>query len=150
LTGIGWGLPTLLHPDEGVVVNPALSMVENRTFEPNIFWHPNHFGVQITILIYRVLVWFHRIQISDVRLLGTEILYRHVILQNDNTAHLGAHGLGWGGNVWFYVSTYLNASSVLLLIPSIVGCYVIYRQRFRGVCAPVAHQFHILPGACKC
>jgi len=277
-----------LHPDEGVVVNPALSMVVNRTFEPNIFWHPNHLGVQITMLIHRALVWVHGIHVTDVHLLGTEILYTsaravsglfnvgtivlayktgskfeqrkkhvsmiglvcvflfsffpifitharyatpdtltvffillfiyaafwymenpsvrnllimsfitagfisvrytglilcimiallvvtsgasdkmllriaqhgflsvlgvlfftfllspslilrfydvymHVVMQSDNTAHLGAHGLGWVGNVRFYVTTYLNASGMFLLIPFVIGCYVICKTIPKG------------------
>jgi 4-amino-4-deoxy-L-arabinose transferase-like glycosyltransferase len=73
--GANWGLPTLLHPDERVIVEPAIRMVQNRTFEPDVFYRPDHLLIQINSLIYRVIVFLHGLPAESITNIGVEIFY---------------------------------------------------------------------------
>ena len=74
-TGADWGLPTLLHPDENTIVNPAIKMLQNRSFEPDVFYRPDHLLIQINMLIYRVLVFLYGVTIENINDIGIEVFY---------------------------------------------------------------------------
>ena len=73
--GADWGLPTLLHADEGTIVNPAIKMLQNRSFEPDVFYRPDHLLIQINMLIYRVLVFLYGVTIENINDIGIEVFY---------------------------------------------------------------------------
>ncbi|PZR97179.1 MAG: hypothetical protein DLM69_09970, partial [Candidatus Chloroheliales bacterium] len=43
LWGIGWSLPYVVHPDEPVVVDTAISMIKRGSLDPNFFEYPSLF-----------------------------------------------------------------------------------------------------------
>jgi hypothetical protein len=45
--------------------------------------------------------------------------------------HLGADGLGWGGNLAFYATTFARAAGLLLVLAAAVGAYWCVRNRQR-------------------
>jgi len=73
--GADWGLPTLLHPDEWTIVNSAIKMLQNRSFEPDVFYRPDHLLIQINMLIYRVLVFLYGVTIENINDIGIEVFY---------------------------------------------------------------------------
>jgi len=73
--GADWGLPVNLHPDERTIVEPAIRLVENRSFEPDVFYRPDHLLIQINALIYRFIVLINNIDIADMLVLGSGIYY---------------------------------------------------------------------------
>lgn len=46
-------------------------------------------------------------------------------------SHLGADGLGWGGNLTFYATTYAGAAGLVLVLAAAVGAYWCVRHRQR-------------------
>ena len=73
--GAGWGLPALLHPDERTIVEPAMRMVQNRTFEPDVFYRPDHLLIQINALIYRVIVFFKGLPAESIGDISVHVFY---------------------------------------------------------------------------
>ena len=73
--GADWGLPTLLHADENTIVNSAIKMLQNRSFEPDVFYRPDHLLIQINMLIYRVLVFLYGVTIENINDIGIEVFY---------------------------------------------------------------------------
>lgn len=47
-----FGLPADLHPDERVIVNGALDMVDRHSFEPPYYMRPDHLEMKINYLLY--------------------------------------------------------------------------------------------------
>ncbi|WP_353650655.1 glycosyltransferase family 39 protein [Nakamurella sp. A5-74] len=58
IPGILWGLPALLHPDERVVVVDAIGMITRHTFEPSIFYRPDHLEIKLDSLVFRLYGFF--------------------------------------------------------------------------------------------
>ena len=52
LLGSNWGLPLELHPDEPVIVQGALDMVKRHSFEPAMYYRPDHVEIQLSYLAY--------------------------------------------------------------------------------------------------
>ncbi|WP_150307185.1 glycosyltransferase family 39 protein [Planctomonas psychrotolerans] len=52
LAGLAWGLPMRLHSDEGVIVTGALDLAERNSFEPSMYFRPDHFEIQLSYLAY--------------------------------------------------------------------------------------------------
>ena len=50
--GGGWGLPLELHPDEWVIVQGAIDMAKQHSFEPPYFLRPDHVEMQLSNLAY--------------------------------------------------------------------------------------------------
>jgi hypothetical protein len=73
--GIDWGLPAYLHPDEGTIVNSAIKMVQNRSFEPDVFYRPDHLLIQINMLLYRILIYLYDVSIANMNSIGIETFY---------------------------------------------------------------------------
>lgn len=60
LIGINWGLPLMLHPDEGVIVGGALNMAQRHSFEPANYFRPDHVEIELSNLAYLAYSWiFH-------------------------------------------------------------------------------------------
>lgn len=55
--GAMWGLPARLHPDEWSIVTPAIQMIKDHTFEPSVFFRPDHLLIMINMLIYKALTY---------------------------------------------------------------------------------------------
>ena len=52
LVGGSWGLPLFLHPDEGVIVNGALDLARRNSFEPTVFFRPDHLEIQLNYIVF--------------------------------------------------------------------------------------------------
>jgi hypothetical protein len=52
LTGIQFGLPMLVHPDEWAVVNPATRMAVEGTLDPGFFNRPNHLSIYLSAALF--------------------------------------------------------------------------------------------------
>ena len=52
--GLDWGFPYLLHPDEGTIVNTSINMARNHSFEPTVFYRPDHLIIKINTLVYQI------------------------------------------------------------------------------------------------
>jgi hypothetical protein len=61
IVGIWWGLPHDLHPDEPVIVNGALDLARRHSFEPNVYFRPDHVEIQLSYIAYTAVseVVFH-------------------------------------------------------------------------------------------
>lgn len=55
IMGTNWGLPILLHPDEGTIVDTAIRMAINKSFEPDVFFRPDHLLIQINSILYSMV-----------------------------------------------------------------------------------------------
>lgn len=54
-TGIGFGLPHFLHPDEENMIMPAVTMRDNKTFEAQNFTWPAHVPFKLNMFAFFVL-----------------------------------------------------------------------------------------------
>ncbi len=52
VAGWTWGFPVDLHPDEWVITEGALDLVHRRSFEPSMFFRPDHVEIQLSYLAY--------------------------------------------------------------------------------------------------
>ena len=73
--GAGWGLPTILHPDERTIVEPAIRMVQNRSFLPDVFYRPDHLLIHINALIYRVIVFLKGLPAESIGEIGIWVFH---------------------------------------------------------------------------
>lgn len=52
VAGWTWGFPADLHPDEWVIVEGALDLVHRKSFEPSMYYRPDHLEIQLSYLAY--------------------------------------------------------------------------------------------------
>lgn len=52
MLGSAWGLPLFLHPDEGVIVNGALDMAKRNSFEPAVYFRPDHLEIKLNYIVF--------------------------------------------------------------------------------------------------
>jgi 4-amino-4-deoxy-L-arabinose transferase-like glycosyltransferase len=52
LLGGNWGLPLEFHPDEHVIVYGAIDMARRHSFEPPLYFRPDHVEMQLSNLAY--------------------------------------------------------------------------------------------------
>lgn len=53
IVGAGWGMPyNNLHPDEGIIFNPAFQCALDRDFEVHQYYRPNHVLIKLNTLLY--------------------------------------------------------------------------------------------------
>ncbi|HYA13622.1 MAG TPA: phospholipid carrier-dependent glycosyltransferase, partial [Syntrophales bacterium] len=52
VAGADWGFPFLVHPDESVVAEIPIQMVERSTLDPGEYSHPDHFDIYANALLY--------------------------------------------------------------------------------------------------
>ena len=50
--GVRWGLPLGLNPDEHVIVDGALDLARRHSFEPSVYYRPDHVEIQLSDLAY--------------------------------------------------------------------------------------------------
>jgi hypothetical protein len=75
MVGSNWGLPVRLHPDEGLIVSPALDMINRKSFEPAIFARPDHLEIQINSIVYRLISFILQKPVSVLAAERLEIFY---------------------------------------------------------------------------
>lgn len=51
--GLNWGLPFQLNPDEWVIVMGALDLAQRNSFEPSLYFRPDHVEIQLSYLAYQ-------------------------------------------------------------------------------------------------
>jgi hypothetical protein len=52
VAGWTWGFPEDLHPDEWVIVQGALDLVHRKSFEPHMYYRPDHVEIQLSYIGY--------------------------------------------------------------------------------------------------
>ncbi|MBR6308616.1 MAG: glycosyltransferase family 39 protein [Lachnospiraceae bacterium] len=53
VVGADWGMPRRdMHPDEGFVFEEAYNCALNHSFEPRIYYRPNHVSIKLNTLLY--------------------------------------------------------------------------------------------------
>lgn len=57
VTGLNWGYPLQLHVDEPVIFGEAVDMSARRSFEPTVFYRPDHVQIKIIYVVYLVWSW---------------------------------------------------------------------------------------------
>jgi putative flippase GtrA/4-amino-4-deoxy-L-arabinose transferase-like glycosyltransferase len=67
LFGVAWGLPQMLHPDEHVVVEGALDLAARNSFEPSMYFRPDHVEIQLSYIAYAL---FSKIFLNSSVLVG--------------------------------------------------------------------------------
>ncbi len=53
INGLTFGLPLRLHPDECVVINPAIRIATDGNLNPKIYHRPNHITIYLNTLSYK-------------------------------------------------------------------------------------------------
>lgn len=51
--GLNWGLPSQLNSDEWVIVTGALDLAQRNSFEPSLYFRPDHVEIQLSYLAYQ-------------------------------------------------------------------------------------------------
>ena len=51
--GLNWGLPLQLNPDEWVIVTGALDLAQRNSFEPSLYFRPDHVEIQLSYFGYQ-------------------------------------------------------------------------------------------------
>ena len=73
--GADWGLPTLLHPDEGTIVNTAIRMVQDRMIMPDVYFRPDHLLIQINAFLYRLIILINGVSAENIHDVGPGVFY---------------------------------------------------------------------------
>lgn len=57
-----WGYPLQLHVDEPVVVDSAINMLWRHSWNPSVFYRPDHFEIKCDAIIFTIFSWlkFHQ------------------------------------------------------------------------------------------
>ncbi len=71
ILGVRWGLPLGLNPDEHVIVDGALDLARRHSFEPSVFFRPDHVEIQLSNLVYLAFAHLAR-GVSPDRLYATD------------------------------------------------------------------------------
>jgi hypothetical protein len=125
--GLDWGRPFVYHPDEGVVVNPAMNMVRTGSWNPHSFTYPSG------------LIYVERFIIS-----GLHLLNPSVSLSTDTTG--GYAGLPWrsGANAlleqfpYFYAGrAFVAMVGALMALPTYLAARAV-SNTVGGIAAAVA------------
>jgi len=53
INGLDYGLPLRFHPDEGVIINPALRIATSGDLDPRVYYRPNHISVYLNALSFK-------------------------------------------------------------------------------------------------
>jgi len=51
--GLNWGLPHQLNSDEWVIVTGALDLAQRNSFEPSLYFRPDHVEIQLSFIAYQ-------------------------------------------------------------------------------------------------
>ena len=54
ILGLGWGLPAELHSDEWVITTGALDLAQRNSFEPSLYFRPDHVEIQLSYIAYQL------------------------------------------------------------------------------------------------
>lgn len=74
--GANWGLPTPLHPDEGTIVDTAIRMAERHSFEPNVFFRPDHLEIKINMIVYSLISFiFYGMSVGELAQVHKEVFF---------------------------------------------------------------------------
>jgi 4-amino-4-deoxy-L-arabinose transferase-like glycosyltransferase len=113
---VEWGFPALLYPDEYTIVDPAVRMVENHSFEPDVYYRPDHLLIQINAILFNILAHVRGTPIIDIFEGNPALL--HGIARAVSAAFMigciiAAYCIGRERNVW----TGLIVAFLLALFP---------------------------------
>ncbi len=91
-------------------------------------------------LLTIALVFLFIFMISPVLILDFDSVKEALIFES-RTLHPGGDGLGWGGNLLFYVSTYFGGTGILLLLCTALGVYALIRKSELFAFMPILFGF---------
>jgi len=74
--GIMWGYPTQLHVDELVIYREVVDMAARRSFEPTIFYRPDHVEIKLSFIAYMMYSWVFLQQPVEVAFAANSVPFR--------------------------------------------------------------------------
>jgi len=74
--GTMWGYPTQLHVDELVIYREVVDMATRRSFEPTIFYRPDHVEIKLSFIVYMVYSWVFLQQPVEVAFAANSVPFR--------------------------------------------------------------------------
>lgn len=74
--GIMWGYPTQLHVDELVIYREVVDMATRRSFEPTIFYRPDHVEIKLSFIVYMIYSWVFLQQPVEVAFAANSVPFR--------------------------------------------------------------------------
>jgi hypothetical protein len=76
ILGIMWGYPTQLHVDELVIYREVVDMAARRSFEPSIFYRPDHVEIKLSFIAYMIYSWVFLQQPVEVAFAANSVPFR--------------------------------------------------------------------------
>ena len=76
VVGTMWGYPTQLHVDELVIYREVVDMAARRSFEPTIFYRPDHVEIKLSFIAYMVYSWVFLQQPVEVAFAANSVPFR--------------------------------------------------------------------------
>ena len=76
IIGIMWGYPTQLHVDEVVIYREVVDMAARRSFEPTIFYRPDHVEIKLSLIAYMIYSWIFLQQPVEVAFAANSVPFR--------------------------------------------------------------------------
>lgn len=114
--GLEWGLPYYLHPDEGTIVNTAINMAKNNSFEPNVFYRPDHLLIKINTIVYQLFSLLYKEKDLEYIAINNPEVFQHI--GRFITASFGVGSIFIG----YLIGKKLN-SNLKFIIPSIIALF---------------------------
>jgi len=115
--GLNWGLPQNLNPDEWVIVTGALDLAQRNSFEPSLYFRPDHVEIQLSYIAYQA--------------------YAHLVVHAPVEAAYAADP-----GVFLLISRMITA---LFGVASVVLAYFIGRRFNRSIAVIAAVLFSLFP-----
>ena len=100
--GAGWGFPILGDADEGVVTDPAVTMIDRADLDPVKFHRPNHISIYASEILYPIVG----------RILSPDETVRHSYERDTTPFFLTSRLVTAGWGVLMTVAAYLVGSVV--------------------------------------
>jgi hypothetical protein len=117
VVGLDWGLPAELHSDEWVITTGALDLAQRHSFEPSLYFRPDHVEIQLSYIAYQA--------------------YSHLILHSTVEAAYAANP-----GVFLLLSRIITA---LFGIVMIALAYLIGKRFNRGIAIIAVVLFALFP-----
>jgi hypothetical protein len=74
--GLTWGYPLQFHVDEPIVFGEAVDMAARRSFEPTVFYRPDHVQIKLSFIAYMLYSWGFLQQPVEVAFADDSVTFR--------------------------------------------------------------------------
>ena len=117
--GVAWGLPFHLHPDEWVIFEGAVDMAKRNSFEPQLFFRPDHVEMKLSYIAYAA---YAALRHAPVEVLAAADLTPFVAISRSITVVLGVATIALAYVVGrrFGTAVGLVAAALFALLPTFV------------------------------